>query len=91
MKLYGDSNTLPANSDDASAEELAALKPLWADKGSEWFTSHLVAYEAMKTKDESKKGTLVREHKAAHRFQKTKRLWAIALRPATLEGLSVLL
>jgi len=62
MKLYGDSNTLPANSDDASAEELAALKLLWADKGSEWFTSHLVAYEAMKTKDESKKGTLVRDH-----------------------------
>jgi hypothetical protein len=64
LKIYGDTNTLPSNTNDARPEELAALRQLWADKKLSWLTSHLVSHEAMNTKDGDRRNLLVDEHKA---------------------------
>jgi large subunit ribosomal protein L30 len=62
LKIYGDTNTLLGNTDDAL--QLKALKQLSSDKRLIWFSSHIVRYEAMNTKNEIKRSRLVGEHEA---------------------------
>ncbi len=65
MKIYCDTSTLPENirgTDAKSQKELSALKEL-QELGAMW-GSHIVRYEVINTKDESKRNQLLAEHAA---------------------------
>ena len=61
LKIYCDTNTLPANIRDE--KELEAIKEL-ERRGMPMFGSHIVPYEAMNTKNEVKRKQLSNEHGA---------------------------
>jgi hypothetical protein len=75
MKIYCDTSVLPENIGDAdpkSQNELIAVKDL--QKHGMMFGSHLVRYEAMNTKNESKRNQLIAEHAALEPIPKDERL-----------------
>jgi hypothetical protein len=74
LRVYGDTNTLPSNADDACPAELSALKELWDDKRLKWYGSHLVDYEAGRTKEQSKRDRLVAEHERRERISKDEKV-----------------
>jgi hypothetical protein len=72
LKVYGDTNTLRENASDVV--ELEALKKLDGDKRVKWFTSNIVHYEATNTRDETKRGALVTDHKTRQKVAKDEKL-----------------
>jgi hypothetical protein len=72
LNVYGDTNTLRENASDPV--ELAALEKLERDNRVKLFTSNIVNYEATNTADESKRNTLVEDHRAREKVAQDEKL-----------------
>ena len=78
MKIYCDTSTLPENirgADAKSQKELTALKQL--QELGVMLGSHIVRYEVMNTKDESKRTQLLAEHDALKPIDNDEKLLGI--------------
>jgi hypothetical protein len=78
LKIYCDTSTLPENirgADAKSQKELTALKQL--QELGVMLGSHIVRYEVMNTKDESKRTQLLAEHDALKPIDNDEKLLGI--------------
>jgi hypothetical protein len=76
LNIYGDTSVLPGNiggADPKSKRELAAVEEL-KKYGMTFSSSHIVRYEAAKTRNESKRKRLIVEHDALTPVPKDEKL-----------------